>query len=357
MPDTKRCAECGTPLPAYWPKGLCAQCALDGALEMTNAASLASPQPRQASAEDAPLGSFGDYDLLEEIARGGMGVVYKARQRNLGRVVAVKMILAGPLAGKELVQRFRTESAAAAILQHPNIVAIHDIGVQEGRHYFSMDYVEGQNLTQLVGTEPLPPGKAALYVERIARAIHYAHERGILHRDLKPSNVLVDSATDQPRVTDFGLAKRLDKDTELTLSGQMLGSPNYMPPEQAAAHRGLVGKRSDVYSLGAILYHLLTGRPPFVAPTVAETLQQVQTAEPVSPTLLNPHLPRDLTTICLKCLEKDPAWRYQTAQELADDLGRWLRKEPIQVRPVSRPEKVWRWCRRKPLVASLTAAV
>jgi hypothetical protein len=212
MPDTKSCAECGTPLPAYWPKGLCAQCALEGALDMTHAGSqvpraktpaitpadLIPPRPSPAS---SPSGSFGEYELLEEIARGGMGVVYKARQRNLGRVVAVKMILAGALAGKEFVQRFRTESATAAILQHPNIVAIHDVGVHEGRHYFSMDYVEGQNLTQLVGQQPLPAAKAARYVELIAQAIHYAHERGILHRDLKPSNVLIDS-NDQPRVTD-----------------------------------------------------------------------------------------------------------------------------------------------------------
>ena len=284
-----------------------------------------------------------------------MGIVYKARQVSLDRIVAVKMLLFGPLAQPELVQRFRTEAAAAASLQHPNIVAIHEVGFREGQHFFAMDYVAGRNLAEIVRDGPLPPKRAAGYVKTIAEAIQYAHERGILHRDLKPSNVLID-ANDQPKVTDFGLAKRLEKDTELTLSGQVLGSPNYMPPEQASAHRGLVGKRSDVYSLGAILYHLLTGRAPFVAPTVAETLQQVQNAEPVSPTVLNPHLPRDLKTICLKCLEKEPARRYQTAQELADELGRWLRQEPILARPVSRPEKAWRWCRRKPVVATLTAA-
>src|SRR5580765_6248096 len=192
MPETNRCAECETPLPTYWPKGLCAQCALDGALDMTHGGSQvhqpeapaipASLQPPPLSADNSPLGSFGDYDLMEEIARGGMGVVYKARQRKLGRIVAVKMIQAGPLAGKEFVQRFRTESAAAAILQHPNIVAIHDVGVHEGRHYFSMDYVEGRSLAQLVGQQPLAPARAARYVEAIAAAIHYAHERGILHR-------------------------------------------------------------------------------------------------------------------------------------------------------------------------------
>jgi WD40 repeat protein/predicted Ser/Thr protein kinase len=284
-----------------------------------------------------------------------MGIVYKARQVNLDRLVAVKMLLFGPLAQPEQVQRFRTEAAAAASLQHPNIVAIHEVGFREGQHFFAMDYVAGRSLAEIVRDGPLTTRRAAGYVKTIAEAIQYAHERGILHRDLKPSNVLID-ANDQPKVMDFGLAKRLEKETELTLSGQVLGSPNYMPPEQAAAHRGLVGKRSDVYSLGAILYHLLTGRAPFVAPTVAETLAQVQNAEPVSPTVLNPHLPRDLKTICLKCLEKERARRYQTARELADELGRWLRGEPILARPVSRPEKVWRWCRRKPLVATLAGA-
>jgi len=360
MPDTKHCAECGGPLPAYWPKGLCPQCALDGALEMTNAASqvlqaetLTAPADGESSglsADHSPLGSFGDYELLEEIARGGMGLVYKARQRNLDRIVAVKMILAGPRAGKEFVQRFRTESAAAAILQHPNIVAIHDVGLHEGRHYFSMDYVEGQNLAQLVGQQPLPANKAARYVGLIAEAIHYAHERGIIHRDLKPSNVLIDS-NDQPRVTDFGLAKKLDAESSLTVTGHVLGSPNFMPPEQAGAKRGKVGRPSDVYALGGILYYLLTARAPFQADSLEHLITQVLQAEPVSPRLLNPSIPRDLETITLKCLEKEPSRRYQTAQELADELGRVLRHEPIQARPVYAPEKFWRWCRRKPALA------
>ncbi|MGZ8939028.1 MAG: WD40 repeat domain-containing serine/threonine protein kinase, partial [Limisphaerales bacterium] len=300
--------------------------------------------------DDAPLGSFGEYDLLEEIARGGMGIVYKARQRNLDRVVAVKMILAGPLAGKEFVQRFRTESAAAAILQHPNIVAIHDVGVHEGRHYFSMDYVEGRSLAQLVGQQPLAPARAARYVELVAAAIHYAHERGILHRDLKPSNVLID-ANDQPRITDFGLARRLDGDSSLTMTGQVLGSPNFMPPEQAGGGRGKVGRPSDVYALGGILYYLLTARAPFQADSLEHTIAQVLNAEPVSPRLLNPSIPRDLETITLKCLEKEPSRRYQTGKELADELGRVLRHEPIQARPVNPPEKLWRWGRRKPALA------
>ena len=360
MPNTTHCAECGTPLPTYWPKGLCAQRALAGALDMTHAGSQVLPAeaptilggpPPQLSADSSPMGSFGDYDLLEEIARGGMGVVYKARQRKLGRIVAVKMILAGPLAGKEFVQRFRTEAAAAAILQHPNIVAVHDVGVHEGRHYFSMDYVEGQNLSQLAGQKSLPPAKAARYVELIAAAIHHAHERGILHRDLKPSNVLID-AHDQPRITDFGLAKRLDGEFSLTVTGQVLGSPNFMPPEQAGAKRGKVGRPSDVYALGGILYYLLTARAPFQAESLEQIISQVLHAEPVSPRLLNPSIPRDLETITLKCLEKEPARRYQTAKELADELNCFVRHEPIQARPVNAPEKVWRWCRRKPALAS-----
>jgi WD40 repeat protein len=267
----------------------------------------------------------------------------------------VKVLLSGRLAGPEFVQRFRTEAAAAASLQHPNIVAIHEVGFREGQHFFAMDYVAGRSLAQITRDGPLPPRRAAGYVKTAAEAIQYAHERSILHRDLTPANVLIDEH-DQPKVTDFGLAKRLEKDTELTLSGQVLGSPNYMPPEQAAARRGLVGKRSDVYSLGAILYHLLTGRAPFAGDTVAKTLQQVENIEPVSPQLLNPGVPRDLETICLKCLEKEPARRYASAQELADELGRFLDRKPILARPVSRPEKVWRWCRRNPVIATLAAA-
>src|SRR4051812_21466822 len=212
MTGIRLCPECGALLPTKGPRGLCTQCALDRALGMTHGNSLvqsveapipaAGPQPWGPMTGDVPLGMFGEYELLEEIARGGMGIVYRARQKSLGRTVAVKLILGGALAGKEFVQRFRTESAAAAILQHPNIVAIHEVGVHDGRHYFSMDYVEGQSLAQLVGQKPLAPAQAARYVELIAAAIHYAHQRGILHRDLKPSNVLIDHGNDQPRITD-----------------------------------------------------------------------------------------------------------------------------------------------------------
>jgi WD40 repeat protein/predicted Ser/Thr protein kinase len=291
-----------------------------------------------------------------------MGVVYKARQVSLDRLVAVKMILAGEFATQQFVQRFRTEASAAAVLHHPNIVAIHEVGVHAGQHFFSMDFVDGPSLAAVVGHQPLPARRAAQYLKTIAEAIHYAHQQGILHRDLKPSNVLID-ANDQPRITDFGLAKRLEnaepgtRNAELTVSGQVLGSPNFMPPEQATAKHGKVGRYSDVYALGGILYHLLTARPPFQADSLEVIVSQVLTVEPVSPRLLDPTVPRDLETICLKCLEKEPSRRYATAQALADELGRFLRGIPILARPVSRPERAWRWCQRKPALATAVGAV
>jgi WD40 repeat protein/predicted Ser/Thr protein kinase len=292
--------------------------------------------------------------LLEEIGQGGMGVVWKARQVSLNRTVAVKMIRAGPWASKEFVHRFRMEASAAAVLQHPNIVAVHEVGVHQGQHFFSMDYVVGKNLAQVVREGPVPAQRAARYVQKMAEAIQHAHESGILHRDLKPSNVLID-AHDEPRLTDFGLAKQLQGDSAVTLTGEVIGTPAYMPPEQASGNRGAIKAWSDIYSLGAILYHLLTGRAPFAAPSLEETIQQVLQRDPVSVRLLNPAVPRDLETICLKCLEKEPAKRYVTAQLLADELGRFLRGEPILARPISRAGRVWRWCRRNPRVATATA--
>lgn len=297
---------------------------------------------------------FGDYELLEEIARGGVGVVFKARQVSLNRLVAVKMLLSGRFASAEWVKRFQAEAEAAAHLQHPNIVAIHEVGQHEGQPFFSMAYVAGRDLGEVVAEGPLPARRAASHLKTIAEAIHYAHQRGVLHRDLKPSNVLMDEFG-EPRVTDFGLAKRLQSDSDLTLTGQVLGTPNYMPPEQASARQGQLGPASDVYSLGAILYHLLTGRPPFMAETLEGALAQVLHTEPVPPRVLNPDVPRDLETICLKCLTKEPHRRYASAQALADDLGRWLNGEPILARPASVVGKAWRWCRRKPAAASLLA--
>ncbi len=313
--------------------------------------------------QNAALHSFGDYELLEEIARGGMGIVYKARQISLNRIVAVKMLLFGQFSSDEFVKRFRAEAEAVASLQHPHIVAIHEIGEHEGQQYFSMDYIEGSNLAELVREKPLVPRQAAALLKTVAEALHYAHGHGILHRDLKPSNVLID-ASNQPHVTDFGLAKRLTSNADLglaaahlTTAGQIIGTPNYIPPEQTAANAGQVGPASDVYSLGAIFYHLLTGRPLFLADSLQNTLFQVLNKQPVAPRLLNPAVPRDLETICLKCVEKNPQRRYASAQALADDLGRFLGQEPIAARPASTPERLWRWCRRKPGIASLAAAV
>jgi len=299
---------------------------------------------------------FGDYEMLEEIGRGGMGVVYKARQVSLDRIVALKMLLFGPQTSPELAHRFRTEAVLAAGMHHPNIVAIHEVGVHEGHQFYVMDYVEGRSLARLVGHQPLPARRAARYLKTIAETIHYAHERGILHRDLKPSNVLID-ANDQPRVTDFGLAKRFEGDSQVTVTGQVLGSPHYIPPEQALGKRGKVSRQSDVYALGAMLYHLLTGRPPFQGETIAETLQQVLNTEPLSPRLLNAGVPPDLETICLKSLEKEAPRRYATAQALAEELGRFLENKPIQARPVSAVGKAWKWCRRRPAMAGMSAAL
>jgi len=310
-----------------------------------------SDPTREASPAGAvPLGKikyFGDYELLEEIARGGMGVVYKARQISLNRTVAVKMILAGQLAGEADIRRFHAEAEAAANLQHPNIVAIHEVGEHEERHYFSMDYVEGQNLATLVRERPLPPARAAELVKTIAEAIQYAHQRGILHRDLKPQNVLIDEH-DRPRVTDFGLAKHAGADSNLTQTGAVMGSPSYIPPEQATGRQDQVGPHSDVYSLGAILYQLLTGKAPFVAETPLATLKRVVEEDPVPPSKQNPLVSPDLETICLKCLEKNPERRYPTARALAEELGRFLNHEPITARPASQLRKALSWMVKRP---------
>jgi len=299
---------------------------------------------------------FGDYELLEQIARGGMGVVYKARQVSLNRTVALKMILTGQLASDEDIQRFYSEAEAAAKLDHPGIVPIFEVGQHNGQHYFSMAFVDGKSLARRVAQGVVEPREAAALMKKVAEAIAYAHVEGVVHRDLKPGNVLLVDKDGTPRVTDFGLAKRVEgKSDGLTATGQVLGTPSYMPPEQALGQNAQVGPMADVYSLGAVLYCLLTGKPPFQAANPVDTLMQVVTREPVGLRQLNSAVPRDLETITLKCLEKDPARRYRSAQELTDELQRFLSGEPIEARPVGTIARAWRWCRRRPAAAAALA--
>jgi WD40 repeat protein/serine/threonine protein kinase len=380
--QTRPCPVCGAFLGADAPGGLCTRCVFR---EMTGGLAAAPPPkfPRP----------FGEYELLAEIARGGMGVVYRARQRKLNRVVAVKVIAAGEFAAPDFVRRFRTEAEAAASLDHPHIVPIYEIGEHEGQPFFSMKLVEGGTLAGRLGDWPLAighpnpageslavPGRSiadgqsqiAKLLAKLARAVHYAHQRGILHRDLKPSNVLLDDAG-EPYLTDFGLAKLLEKESTLTKTLAVLGTPSYMSPEQARGETKHLTTAADVYGLGAILYEALAGRPPFAGGTTMETVRQVLEQEPVPPSKcerreergeLNRRLtPRtsplslDLETICLKCLEKEPARRYASADALADDLERWLRHEPILARPASTVERVVKWARRRPAQALALAAV
>ncbi len=264
------------------------------------------------------------------------------------------MILAGQFASEEDVQRFYTEAAAAALLDHPGIVPVYEVGEHQGQHFFSMGFVEGTSLAARITTGPLPPREAAGLLKLIAEAIAYAHSKGVIHRALKPANVLLDKQG-TPKVTDFGLAKNMESESGLTRTGSVMGTPSYMPPEQAGGANDQVGPRSDVYSLGAMLYCLLTGRPPFQAANPLDTLLQVMTTEPVPPRQLNPQIPKDLETICVKCLQKDASRRYESASALAADLGRYHRGEPIHARSISRSERTWRWCKRNPVVASLLA--
>jgi WD40 repeat protein/serine/threonine protein kinase len=354
-----------------------------------------TPTHLPAAPPSAPLppGALEGYEILEEIGRGGMGVVYKARQQGLNRLVALKVVFGGVHTGAAQRARFRREAEAVARLNHPNIVQVHEVGERDGVPFLCLEYVAGQNLAQHIAGRPQPHLQAALLVETLARAVHHAHQAGVVHRDLKPSNILLqgihhkdtkDTKEDEkgrpkgkpgfgpsgplgplclcgesfsPKITDFGLARPLDDKKELTGSGEIVGTPNYMAPEQVHGGGVPVGPAADVYALGVILYELLTGRPPFQGETPMDTVLLVVGQEPVPPSRLRPKLPRDLETICLHCLHKDPRRRYPTAEALADDLCRFLDGRPVTARPVGVTERFWRWCRRNPVVALLAAGV
>lgn len=341
-----RCPRCGGSRDAL-AHGLCPACL---------AARWLAPDPGEgAAAADAPPSRWlGGYELIEELGRGGMGVVFRARQPGLGRDVAVKLLRDAAFAGEPARRRFQAEAASVARLNHPHIVTIHEVGTADGQPFLVMEWVAGRNLAEVTRDGPLPARRAAEIAAQLADAVQHAHARGVLHRDLKPSNVLLD-ATGAPRLTDFGLARPLDTDSSLTLTGQVLGTPGYLAPEQARGGAG-VGPAADVYGLGALLFHLLTGRAPFVAASAAEALAQVLHEEPLSPRLLNSAVPPDLAAVCLRCLRKEPGKRYASSAELAKDLRRFLEGRPTLARPAGPLGRVWRWARRRPALAAALAA-
>jgi eukaryotic-like serine/threonine-protein kinase len=301
--------------------------------------------PSTKTSADLPL--IPGHEVLEVLGKGGMGVVYRARHLRLNRAVALKMLLTGAHASPESRIRFLQEAEAVAGLRHPNIVQVHDMGDQNGQPYFTMEFVEGGNLAQKLAGTPQPPRQAAGLLATLAEAVEAAHQQAIVHRDLKPANVLL-TADGTPKITDFGLARRLDGGVSLTLTGTAVGTPSYMAPEQAEARPLTCGPAVDVYALGAILYEMLTGRPPFRAETAAETVRQVISQDPVPPSRLSSRVPRDLETICLKCLHKEPHHRYASAPDLAADLHRFLGGEAIAARPDGRMARLVRWVRRRP---------
>ncbi len=322
------------------------------------------PSDEEESTSEPKLGTyptsareFGKYQLLEELGRGGMGVVFRAWQSDLRRHVAVKMILHSRLASQDDVRRFYIEAQSAGGLNHANIVRIHEVGQVGGQHFFTMEYIDGENLAERLKQTSYEPDEAARLVAAVARAVHYLHQHGVIHRDLKPSNILLDG-DGQPHVTDFGLAKIFDAtDSGTTQSGTIVGTPSYMSPEQAAGHASQVSPLCDVYSLGAILYELLSGRPPFQRETPLDTLVEVLEGEPTLISKQNPAVPRDLELICFKCLEKDPEKRYTSAESLAEDLERYLCGEAIEARPSGLWSKMKRWARREPALVSRLAGL
>jgi serine/threonine-protein kinase len=368
---TRICRKCGAKIFSDAPEGLCTGCVLETALGSfaDTVAGVGDPGPLEklARVEVAPssqgkttaragklLGELGDYELLEEIGRGGQGVVFRARQKSLNRNVALKVIGLGQWATPAHLKRFRLEAEAAASLDHPYIVPIYEVGEQDGQCYFSMKFIEGGQLDQVIQQRPISVRQAAELIAKVARTVHYAHEHGILHRDIKPGNILLD-AKGETHLTDFGLARLVESESTVTRTLEVLGTPSYMAPEQAAGDNAKLTRATDVYGLGAVLYQLLTGHPPFAGGTTYETIKLLLETEPRQPRLWNPKIDRDLSTICLKCLGKDPQRRYSSALALAEDLERWLKHEPIRARRTGVLTRGKKWVRRNPTTAVLTA--
>jgi serine/threonine protein kinase/Tfp pilus assembly protein PilF len=356
------CEKCGGRISSDAAREVCPACLLESGLGLLGDESedAADHEPLPRRSHGAPpvkmLGDFGDYELLEEIGRGGQGVVYRAHQKSLNRTVALKVVRLGPWATEAHLKRFRREAEAAASLDHPFIVPIHEVGEREGCCYFSMNFVEGGQLDEVVRREPIPIRRAVELIARVARTVHYAHEHGILHRDIKPGNILLD-VKGEPHLTDFGLARLVEDESTVTRTLEAMGTPSYMAPEQAAGNNAAVGKATDVYGLGAVFYELLTGHPPFAGGTTYETIKLVLDTEPRQPRLWNRKIGRDLSAICLKCLEKDPQRRYSSALALAEDLEHWLKHEPIRAKRSGFFTHTRKWVRRKPAIAALIASL
>src|SRR5437016_13537422 len=360
MTATRLCGKCGAKIFADAPQEFCSACLLETGLRLldnqdedaTNPPRL--PRSGRTARSAKMLGDFGDYELLEEIGRGGQGVVYRARQKSLNRTVALKVIGLGHWATEAHFKRFRREAEAAASLEHPCIVPIYEVGERDAQCYFSMKFIEGGQLDEVVKRAPMSIRQAAELIAKVARTVHYAHEHGILHRDIKPGNILLD-AKGEPLLTDFGLVRLVEAESTITRTREALGTPSYMAPEQAAGEQRKLSNATDVYGLGAVLYQLLTDHPPFAGGTTYETIKLLLDTEPRQPRLLNPKIDRDLSTICLKCLEKDPQRRYPSALALAEDLERWLKHEPIRARRTGVFTHARKWVRRHPSIAAMTA--
>src|SRR5262245_58875883 len=354
------CRNCGAKILSDAPQGLCAGCVLEAAIGISDDVVEGAPgDPDKPISEKSTrvaelLGELGDYELLEEIGRGAQGVVFRARQKSLNRTVALKVISLGQWASKAHLKRFRLEAEAAARLEHPGIVPIHEVGERDGSYYFSMKFVEGGQLDEVARREPMPIRRAAELIAKVAHTVHYAHEHGILHRDIKPGNILLD-AKGEPHLTDFGLARLVESESSVTQTLDGLGTPSYMAPEQAVGNNAVVSSATDVYGLGAVLYQLLTGQPPFAGGATYETIKLLLDTDPRPPRLLNPKVDRDLSTICLKCVEKDPKSRYSSALALAEDLERWLKHEPIAARRIGILTRGKKWVQRNPSIAVMAA--